>query len=114
MSMKKNEIWLVDLNPTIGAEISKIRPAVIINRNSIGKLPLRIIAPITDLKSHYRDIEWMVEIKANPKTGLSKPSVIDCFQLKSVSTDRFIKKLGEINQDTVDEITDCLYKVLDL
>ncbi len=114
MNMEKNEIWMVDLNPTIGAEISKIRPAVIINRNSVGKLPLRIIAPITDFKPHYREVEWMVEIKANPENGLSKHSAIDCFQLKSVSTNRFIRKIGKINQITVDEIADCLYKIFEL
>ncbi len=43
----KGDIWLIDLDPTKGAEIQKIRPAVIINSDSIGKLPLRIIVPIS-------------------------------------------------------------------
>jgi mRNA interferase MazF len=38
--MFRGELWLINLDPTIGAEIKKIRPAVIVNDDSIGILPL--------------------------------------------------------------------------
>ena len=41
--MKRGEIWLLNLDPTIGAEIKKTRPAVIVNHDHLGKLPLKII-----------------------------------------------------------------------
>lgn len=37
--MRRGEVWLINLNPTIGAEIKKTRPAVIVNDNAIGILP---------------------------------------------------------------------------
>ena len=46
--MKRSEIWLINLDPTIGAEIQKTRPAIIVNDDSMGVLPLRVIVPITD------------------------------------------------------------------
>ncbi len=46
--MKQNEIWLINLDPTQGAEIKKIRPAIIVNDDRLGKLPLKVIVPITD------------------------------------------------------------------
>jgi mRNA interferase MazF len=46
--MKQNEVWLINLGPTIGAEIKKTRPEIIVNDNSPGKLPLKIIISITD------------------------------------------------------------------
>ena len=46
--MNRGEIWEIDFNPTKGAEINKIRPAVIISDDNIGVLPLKIIVPITD------------------------------------------------------------------
>ena len=46
--MKQGEIWLINLDPAIGAEIKKTRPAVIVNDNSLGKLPLKVVVPITD------------------------------------------------------------------
>jgi mRNA interferase MazF len=51
--MKQNEVWLINLDPTIGAEIKKTRPAIIVNDDSLGKLPLKIIVPITDWKDKY-------------------------------------------------------------
>ncbi|WP_414618186.1 type II toxin-antitoxin system PemK/MazF family toxin [Dyadobacter sp. 32] len=38
----------------MGAEIRKIRPAIIVNDDNLGKLPLKIIVPITDWKDHYK------------------------------------------------------------
>lgn len=46
--MKQSEIWLVSLDPTVGSEIRKTRPAIIVNDNTLGKLPLKIIVPLTD------------------------------------------------------------------
>jgi len=52
--MKQREIWVVNLDPTIGAEIKKRRPCVIVNDDTVGVLPLKIIAPITDYKDKWR------------------------------------------------------------
>jgi len=41
--MKQGEIWLIDLEPTVGAEMKKIRPAVIINDDALGRLPLKLL-----------------------------------------------------------------------
>ena len=60
--MNQGEIWLVDLEPVIGAEINKIRPALIINNNKLGKLPLKVIIPITGWKDHYNVAPWMVKL----------------------------------------------------
>jgi len=46
-SMKQSEIWLINLDPTIRAEIKKTRPAIIVNDDALGKLPLKIIVRIT-------------------------------------------------------------------
>jgi len=43
--MRQGEIWLINLNPTVGAEINKKSPAIIVSDNSLGKLPLKIIVP---------------------------------------------------------------------
>jgi mRNA interferase MazF len=44
---KRGEVWLVDFDPAIGAEIRKVRPAVIISMDTMGRLPLRMVVPIT-------------------------------------------------------------------
>ncbi|HMX39776.1 MAG TPA: type II toxin-antitoxin system PemK/MazF family toxin [Saprospiraceae bacterium] len=94
--MKRGEIWLVNLDPTIGAEIRKTRPAIIVSNDEIGILPLRVIVPITDWKPHYSAAKWMVKLEPDLDNNLSKPSSADCFQVRSVSKERLIKKLGNI------------------
>jgi mRNA interferase MazF len=94
--MKQGEIWLIDLDPTIGAEIKKTRPAVIVNDDQLGKLPLVIIAPITDWKEHYNVASWMIVINPSIQNGLTKKSSIDCFQIRSISKKRMIKRIGFI------------------
>jgi mRNA interferase MazF len=60
--MKQGEIWMINLDPTIGAEIKKIRLAIIVNDNSLGKLPLKVIVPVTDWKDKYAIAPWMIKI----------------------------------------------------
>jgi mRNA interferase MazF len=112
--MKQNEIWLISLDPTIGAETKKTRPAVIINDNALGKLPLKIIVPITDWKDNYSIAPWMVKIEPSSQNGLAKTSSIDCFQVRSVSETRFVKKLGTIDASLHEKIKFALSKVLSL
>ena len=91
--MKQGKIWLINLDPTIGAEIKKIRPGVIVNDNDLGKLPLNVIVPITDWKNKYNIASWMIKIEPDGINGLSKISSADCFQVRSISKERFIKKI---------------------
>jgi mRNA interferase MazF len=112
--MKQSEIWLVDLDPTKGAEIQKKRPAIIVNDDRLGKLPLKVVVPITDWKDHYQMAPWMVKLEPNKTNGLSKDSSVDCFQVRSISQERLVKKLGSIESNTLQEIKEALKKVFDM
>ena len=112
--MKQSDIWLIDLDPTKGAEIRKERPAIIVNDNRLGKLPLKVIIPITDWKESYSIAPWMVKIEPTSNNGLSKISSADCFQIRSISQLRLIKKLGSIDESILNEIKEAIRKVLDL
>jgi mRNA interferase MazF len=110
--MNQGEIWLVDLAPTVGAEMNKTRPALIINDNRIGKLPLKIIIPITGWKEHYNIAPWMIKIEPNKENGLVKISSLDCFQIRSVSQERLIEKIGDITPDEINKVQEGIVKVL--
>ena len=112
--MKQSEIWLINLDPTIGAEIKKTRPAIIVNDDTLGKLPLKIIVPITDWKDRYEIAPWMVKIIPNQINGLAKDSSADCFQIRSVSQDRFVRKIGKVSESIMDDIRLGLSKVLSI
>ncbi len=46
--MKHTEVWLVDFSPKVGQEIDKVRPAVVVNHDSMGALQLKVVVPVTD------------------------------------------------------------------
>jgi len=110
--MKQGEIWLICLDPTVGAEISKSRPGIIINTDSLGKLPLKIIAPITEWKEHYSNYPWMVKIIPTVQNNLSKISAVDCFQIRSVSVNRFINHIGIVDAKIINNIQDAIAKII--
>jgi len=102
--ISRGEIWLVNLDPTIGQEIKKTRPAVVVSSNSIGKLPLKIIVPITDWKPPYTKYPWMVHLEPDQHNGLSKKSAADTFQVRSVDQVRLTLKLGQLSEPVMEEI----------
>jgi mRNA interferase MazF len=112
--MKQGEIWLINLDPTMGAEIKKTRPAIIVNDNALGKLPLKIIVPVTDWKDRYKIAPWMTRIEPDKENGLTKVSAADSFQIRSVSRVRFVKKIGTVSETIIDDIRIGLAKVLSI
>jgi mRNA interferase MazF len=113
-NMKQNEIWLVSLEPTIGAELRKTRPCIIVNDDAVGVLALKIIVPITDWKNQYNNTPWMVNLAPNVSNGLQKESAADCFRVRSLSQNRFIRKIGKLTFDEFKEIKLALSTVFSL
>lgn len=105
---RRGDIWLIDFDPSVGAEIQKIRPAVVISMDNIGRLPLRLVVPITDWKAHYSSFPWFVELPATSTNGLSKDSGADAFQTKSISLSRFVDRLGEVTASQLDEVAEAI------
>ena len=110
--MHKGEVWLINLDPTIGAEIRKSRPAVIVSVDELEILPLRVIVPITDWKDHYSQAPWMVPILPGKNNGLNKPSAADAFQILSVSNERFIHKIGNLEAGNLNMILSAIQIVI--
>lgn len=107
-SPKRGEIWLVNLEPTIGAEIQKTRPTIIISSDVIGKLPLKLIVPITDWKDYFASNLWHIYLEPSPENGLAKPSTADVLQLRSVDIRRFTRRLGIVSPTILQEITEAI------
>jgi mRNA interferase MazF len=101
---RRGEIWLVDFDPAVGAEIQKVRPAVVISMDTIGRLPLRMVVPVTDWKAHYANYPWFVELPTSSTNGLAKDSGADAFQTKSVAHSRFVRLVGQVTVAQLDDI----------
>jgi len=94
----------VDFDPSVGAEIQKVRPALVISVDSVGRLPLRMVVPLTDWRPQFAGFPWFVLIPADSANGLSKDSGADAFQTKSVSLARFVRLQGTVSAQLVDDV----------
>ncbi len=103
---------MINLDPTVGAEIRKTRPAIIVSEDAIGLLPLRVIVPLTDWKDRYAVAAWMVSISPNAQNGLAKTSAADAFQIRSVSHERFVQRLGKLSSDQISQIVKAVQIVI--
>jgi mRNA interferase MazF len=100
----RGEVWLVRFEPSTGAEIQNTRPAVVIDLEEVGRLPLRIAVPITDWKELYANYMWFVHLTPSKANGLTKVSGADAFQVKSVARERFTQRIGRLSNEEVTEI----------
>ena len=92
MTVNRGEVWLVDLNPVIGHEQSGRRPALVISDDMFNHslAELAIIVPIT---SRYKGIPTHIELETS---FLKTKSYIKTEDIRSVSTKRLVKKLGDV------------------
>ena len=93
-SISRGKIWLVNLDPTVGAEIKKTRPAVIISNDLNNQYADTVtILPLSDPGQKVYPFEVLISPE---DTGLSKPSKIKCQQIRTVDKSRLLKFLGSI------------------
>ena len=112
--MKHGEIYWVNLDPTVGDEIKKRRPVVVLNEGHHKHLKLAIVVPVTAWSSYWEKNPFFVTLEPNTKSGLKKKSVADCFQIRAISHNRFAEKIGEISNDEIDGIKQSIALILDI
>jgi mRNA interferase MazF len=113
-NVRRSDIWLLNLDPTIGAEIKKTRPAVVVSSNSVGRLPLKVVVPLTEWDDVFSASRWHVRVDPDKNNGLNKTSAADAFQIRSLSLQRFVKRLGFVNAVQLEEIIQAIAIVIDL
>jgi len=105
---KRGEVWRVDLEPTRGAEMQKTRPVVVLSSDRLGRLPLRLIVPLTGWDEGYTHLAWMARVNPSVANGLTKPSAADAFQTRGASLERFGDRLGVLSEEALTRIARAL------
>jgi mRNA interferase MazF len=105
ITISRGDIWEVRFDPAEGDEIQKVRPALVVSVASSGRMQLRIVVPLTGWQPQFERFFWMVKIIPSSKNGLRKVSATDCFQVKSISMNRFQRKLGILGDPELNQIT---------
>ncbi|MDF1877622.1 type II toxin-antitoxin system PemK/MazF family toxin [Sulfurimonas sp. SAG-AH-194-L11] len=106
VDIKRFEIYLVKLNPTVGSEIQKTRPCIVISPNEMNVLKTVIVAPMT---SKGFEFIFRPKIKFEKKDGLV---LLD--QIRTVDKTRLTKKLGSVDDKTSRKISNMLVSMFEL
>ncbi len=103
-SPQRGDIYWINLDPTIGAEIKKTRPCVIISPNAANRSgPLVIVAPIT--KAQGKKVHFHEILLPKGISNLQYDSKLKVFQLRCIDKKRLSKsKIGSISQDLIKKL----------
>ena len=98
-NIRQAEIWTVNLNPVKGSEQAGFRPVVIISGNMANSL-LRVVlvCPLTSKLKFYKGNPVINPSKA---TGLKVQSEVLVFHMRSIAKERFIEKIGDVEESVV-------------
>jgi len=100
---RRGEVYLVSFDPTLGAEIQKTRPALII-QNDVGNRhsPLTIVAAITS--HHGGELYPHQVVVGTPEGGLQVDSAILLNQIRSIDKQRLVRRLGTLKAETLAKV----------
>lgn len=109
--MKKFTLHVVNLDPTVGAEMKKTRPCLIVSPDEINTyLKTVIIVPLT---SSQRELPTRVLIRATKESGLANDSYAVLDQLKTVDKSRLSGPIGEISEAEKHKVSVILKEMFD-
>ena len=99
---KRGEIYLVNFDPTVGSEIKKTRPALIL-QNNIGNQysAVTIVAAITSFGGGRL---YPTEVKLEKRKGLQHDSAVLLNQIRTVDKQRLLKKLGTVGGESMEQV----------
>lgn len=108
--MIQGEIWNVNLDPVKGSEQSGFRPVVILSGNLMNTyLNVIICCPLTTKIKNYKG---NVVLEPDKENNLKKTSEVLIFYIRSISKERFIKRIGKIKNSEVQELKNNLNDIL--
>ena len=112
--MRTGEIYWVNLDPTIGDEIKKRRPVIVVNGGHDKHLRLAIVVPVTAWSPYWDRNPFFISLEPDSNNGLRKKSAVDCFQIRAISHNRFVEKIGNISNDEIDLIKKSIALIMDI
>jgi mRNA interferase MazF len=103
---RRGEIFLVNLDPALGSETNKTRPALVISNDINNKFSSTVtVIPIT---SNVKKVFPFEVLFPSERSGLPKTSKAKCNQIRTIDIRRLIKPLGKIPVETMQEVEDAL------
>jgi mRNA interferase MazF len=114
--IKRGMVIDVNLDPVLGSETGKVRPAVVVTNDVYNeRVPVIQVVPITAWNEKRAKIVTNIEISPNPQNGLKKKSIADCLQTRPIDRRLRLKRIrGTLSEETMQEIDRALMRVFQL
>lgn len=115
--MRRGDVYLVNLEPVVGSEANKTRPAVIVSTDTANTITERLgrgmvtVVPITSNVKKVFDFQVYI---ATPDGGLDRDSKIQTEQIRSVDRTRLGVRLGQVPWELMDALDTVLRRHLNL
>ncbi|MBT2482546.1 type II toxin-antitoxin system PemK/MazF family toxin [Streptomyces sp. ISL-94] len=115
--MKRGDIYLVDLDPAVGSEANKLRPAVLVTNDAANRMADRArrgvlaVVPVTSNVTHVRTFQVLLHAT---ETGLNLDSKAQCEQIRALDLSRFGRRIGAVPVQSMREIDRALRQQLGL
>ena len=77
-------------------------------------LSLKVVVPLTKWQDRYTERKWMVSLEPTTENGLNKRSAADSFQVKSISTKRFLRQIGTLSETELQAIIKAIALVINI
>jgi mRNA interferase MazF len=107
-------IWLVSFDPSIGAEIRKTRPALIISGTIFNQRRKVTVLPITSSSPDSRLLPVVVSLAPDDRHGLTTDSFVVCIDPMTFDKQRLVRQLGIVTIETIRQIKAILRSYLEL
>ncbi len=110
---RRGDVFWVNLDPTIGSEIRKKRPAVVLSNDAANKRYYQVtVVPLTSQKTDL--VEPFQTLIHAEESGLTKDSKALAEQIRTVSKLRLGSRAGHLSKETIDKVEEALKIHLDL
>jgi len=105
VKVKQYDVYFVNLDPTIGSEIKKTRPCVVISPDEMNAYLRTIqVAPMTTSSRQY---PWRISLVFKGKKGVIAPD-----QIRTIDKQRLVKKAGSLDSDHIQQLKSILHEML--
>jgi len=113
----RGEIWRVNLEPVIGSEAAKTRPAVVVGRAALAHRAMahgRGVVPVVPVTTSTTRVLSFQALLPAERTGLPEDSKAQCEQLRAVDVARLVEHVGTVPDDLMTAVDDGIRVWLDL
>jgi len=94
--------------------IEEVKPVLVLNGGHDTYLRLAIVLPIIDWRDYLAENPFFVSLEPHILNGISKRSMVDCYQIRAIEHERFGEKIGAVSSDIINQVKKSISLILDI